>query len=274
MRFTLRGFLLLATCAVPLLVQPVLAQAPGTTSYAPTVGQLGKDVVWVPTQQQLVDRMLDMAQVTAADYVVDLGSGDGRTVITAARRGARAHGIEFNPDLVTLSRRNAEAAGVNGRATFTQADIFQSDFSDASVVTLFLLQSLNERLRPTLLAMKPGTRVVSNTFSMGDWSPDQSFDTGAECTNYCRAHLWIIPAQVAGQWQLGERRLVLEQRYQQLSGTLTEGGRSLPISEAKMSGNSIVFTADSRRYSGRVEGGALIGQVEGGSAWRAVRAPG
>ncbi|ONG55819.1 RNA methyltransferase [Pseudoroseomonas deserti] len=271
----MRRFLLLAACAMPLLAGAAAAQQPpGAPAYSPTVGQAGKDVVWVPTQQQLVDRMLDMAKVTAQDYVVDLGSGDGRTVITAAQRGARAHGIEFNPDMVALSRRNAEAAGLNGRASFAQADIFQSDFSDATVVTLFLLQTLNERLRPTLLAMKPGTRVVSNTFTMGDWNPDQSFDTGAACASFCRAYLWIIPAQVAGQWQIGEDRLVLEQRYQALTGTLTQGGQSLAISDAKMDGEAITFTAGGRRYTGRLEGGALTGQVEGGAAWRAVKAAG
>ncbi|WP_419899517.1 class I SAM-dependent methyltransferase [Roseomonas sp. USHLN139] len=279
----MRRLLLLAACAMPLLAGAATAQQPpqqspqqstGAPAYSPTVGQAGKDVVWVPTQQQLVDRMLDMARVTAQDYVVDLGSGDGRTVITAAQRGARAHGIEFNPDMVALSRRNAEAAGVTGRASFVQADIFQSDFSDATVVTLFLLQTLNERLRPTLLAMKPGTRVVSNTFTMGDWKPDQSFDTGAACASFCRAYLWIIPARVAGTWQIGEDRLVLEQRYQGLTGTLTQGGQAHAISEAKMEGEAITFTANGRRYTGRLEGGALTGQVEGGAAWRAVKAAG
>lgn len=271
----MRRLLLLAACALPLPAGAAIAQQPpGAPAFTPTVGQSGKDVVWVPTQQQLVDRMLDMAKVTAQDRVVDLGSGDGRTVITAARRGASAHGIEFNPDMVALSQRNAEAAGVTGRASFVQADIFQSDFSDATVVTLFLLQTLNERLRPTLLAMKPGTRVVSNTFGMGDWTPDQSFDTGAECASFCRAYLWIIPAQVGGQWQIGQDRLVLEQRYQALTGSLTQGGQAQPISEAKMDGETITFTAGGRRYTGKLEGGALSGQVEGGAAWRAVKAAG
>jgi SAM-dependent methyltransferase len=280
MKPSLRRLLLLAGCAAPLLAAPALAQAPAAPiqapapAFAPTVGQAGKDVVWVPTQQQLVDRMLDMAKVTAADRVVDLGSGDGRTVITAARRGARAHGIEFNPDMVALSRRNAEAAGLGERATFVQADIFQSDFSDATVVTLFLLQTLNERLKPTLLAMKPGTRVVSNTFGMGDWTPDQSFDSGAQCVSFCRAFLWIIPARVEGAWQIGEERLVLEQRYQTLTGTLSQGGQSLPVSEAKMEGEAISFIAGGRRYTGRLEDGALSGALQGGGSWRAVKAGG
>ncbi|PWC30727.1 class I SAM-dependent methyltransferase [Teichococcus aestuarii] len=256
--------------------QPAAAQpAIGTPApaYAPSVGQTGKDVVWVPTHQELVDRMLDMAKVTAEDYVVDLGSGDGRTVITAARRGARAHGIEYNPDLVALSQRNAQAAGVAGRATFAQGDIFQSDFSDATVVTLFLLQTLNERLRPTLLAMKPGTRVVSNTFTMGDWEADQSFERDGQCTSFCRAYLWIIPARAGGAWRLGEEgRLTLDQTFQMLSGTLTREGRELPLSEARMTGDRITFTAGGQRYSGTLEGDRIAGRIEGGGAWSATRA--
>src|SRR5690606_33272620 len=159
--------------------------------YAPSVGQQGKDVVWVPTSQALVDRMLEMAQLTANDRLVDLGSGDGRLVITAAKHGAISRGIEFDPDLVAMSKRAAQAEGVTERATFEQADIFESDFSDASVVTLFLLPSLNLRLRPTLLDMKPGTRVVSNSFAMEAWEPDESVEVKEDCTNYCHAYKWI-----------------------------------------------------------------------------------
>src|SRR5918992_5999257 len=136
-----------------------------TTTYEPSVGQEGKDVVWVPTPQVLVDKMLDMAKVTPSDYVIDLGSGDGRTVITAAKRGARAHGIEYNRDMVELSKRNAEKEGVSGKATFAQADLFKSDFSQASVITMFLLPDINLKLRPKILDLKPGTRVVSNSFT-------------------------------------------------------------------------------------------------------------
>ena len=159
------GFLALVFCAVAAAAQ---AQAPATQEFTPTVGQSGKDVVWVPSPQALVDKMLDMAQVTTADFVMDLGSGDGRTVITAAKRGTRALGVEYNPDMVALSQRNAAAAGVGDRATFVQADIFQTDFSQATVITLFLLTDLNLKLRPTLLSLKPGLRVVSNTFKMGE----------------------------------------------------------------------------------------------------------
>src|SRR5437016_12864892 len=142
---------------------------PAKDEFQPQVGQQGKDVIWVPTPQALVDKMLDMAKVTPKDYVIDLGSGDGRTVITAAKRGARALGVEFNPDMVALSRRNAAKAGLSDKATFVEADIFRSDLSPATVLTIFLLTDLNLKLRPTILTLKPGTRIVSNTFRMGDW---------------------------------------------------------------------------------------------------------
>src|SRR6476646_558626 len=147
---------------------------PAKDEFQPQVGQQGKDVIWVPTPQGLVDKMLDMAKVTSSDYVIDLGSGDGRTVITAAKRGARAQGIEYNPDMVALSQRNAAAEGMTARATFAKADLFESDFSQASVITMFLLPEINLRLRPKILDLKPGTRIVSNTFTMEDWSPDET----------------------------------------------------------------------------------------------------
>src|SRR3954463_2181146 len=151
------------------------AQATATQApYEPKVGQAGKDVVWVPTPQALVNKMLDMAKVTPSDYLIDLGSGDGRTVITAAKRGLKALGIEYNPDMVALSQRNAAAAGVSDKATFVKADIFESDFSKATVITMFLLPSLNLQLRPKLLDLAPGTRVVSNSFRMEAWEPDQT----------------------------------------------------------------------------------------------------
>ena len=250
------------------------ATSPAAGTYEPKSGQDGKDVVWVPTPESLVDRMLEMAAITKDDYLVDLGSGDGRTVITAAKRGTRAHGIEYNPDMVALSQRNAKAEGVADRATFERADIFESDFSKASVVTLFLLSNLNVKLRPTLLDMKPGTRVVSNSFDMGDWEPDERAEVSHECRNYCRALKWVIPAKVEGTWRLGEGELKLTQKYQMLEGTLVIGGKSLPISAAKMDGTKIAFTVDNRRYTGEVAGGAITGQVEGGPSWSATRAPG
>jgi len=239
--------------------------------FSPSVGQGGKDVVWVPTPQALVDRMLDMAGLTKDDYVIDLGSGDGRTVITAARRGARAKGLEYNPKMVQLSRRNAEAAGVTQRASFERADIFQSDFSRASLITLFLLPNLNLKLRPKLLGMKPGTRVVSNTFNMDDWEPDATIEAGGDCVSYCRAYKWIIPAKVEGNWRLGDGTLKLAQKYQLLSGTLIQGTKTLPITDARLNGTEITFLAGDRRYTGQVSGRNMTGTIEGGETWKGTR---
>ena len=169
--------LLLAACFTVSVTGSAMAQM--AKPFEPYSGQPGKDVVWVPSPQALVDRMLDMAKVTPKDYLIDLGSGDGRTVITAAKRGITAMGVEFNPDMVALSKRNAADAGVSDKATFVQGDIFETDFSKADVVTMFLLSSLNLRLRPTLLNMKPGTRVVSNTFDMAELEPDESISASS-----------------------------------------------------------------------------------------------
>lgn len=237
--------------------------------YTPSVGQQGKDVVWVPTSQALVDRMLQMAQLTADDRLVDLGSGDGRLVITAAKRGAVSRGIEFNPDMVAISKQAAQAEGVAQRATFEQADIFESDFSDASVVTLFLLPSLNLRLRPTLLDMKPGTRVVSNSFAMEAWEPDESVEVKENCTNYCHAYKWIVPTKVAGTWKLGERELQLKQTFQMLDGTLSDGANQRRISNARLNGANITFSVDGQTYSGKVDNKQMRGTIDGKSDWTA-----
>jgi SAM-dependent methyltransferase len=244
--------------------------------YQPEVGQAGKDVVWVPTDHPLVEKMLDLAKVTPRDYVVDLGSGDGRTVIAAAKRGARALGIEYNPDLVEFSRRNAVKAGVAERAQFVRGDIFESDFSQATVVTLFLLPELNLKLRPKLLDMKPGTRVVSNSFTMGEWQADRTVKASPEegCTSYCTAYLWIVPAKVAGTWKLPEGELVLKQTYQTISGTLRAGGVETPV-RGRLHGEQIRFTAGEARYTGRVVGDQIRGTLRsarGAAEWSATRA--
>ncbi|MDQ8031119.1 MAG: class I SAM-dependent methyltransferase [Bordetella sp.] len=257
-----------------LLALGAAAQAQAqSTPYQPTVGQSGKDVVWVPTPQELVDRMLEMAQITPQDYLVDLGSGDGRTVITAAQRGTRAHGVEFNPDMVELSRNAARAARVEKTATFEQGDIFKTDFSKATVVTLFLLPDLNVKLRPILLQMPPGTRVVSNSFTMGTWRPDETVDvTQQGCKAYCTAYKWIVPARVEGAWKVDGKDLALSQQFQMLEGTLTEGGKATPISNARLDGANIEFTVAQARYVGKVEGNAMSGTIDGGGSWRATRA--
>ena len=251
-----------------------LAQAPADKTVAPAAadakpafephsGQAGKDVVWVPTPQVLVDRMLDLGKVGPKDFLMDLGSGDGRTVITAAKRGARAVGIEYNPDMVALSQKNAEKEGVSGRATFMKADLFETDFSKATVITMFLLPSINLKLRPKILQLRPGTRVVANTFDMGDWEPDERAvitpEQGCDAA-WCTALLWIVPAQVAGTWTLpGGAKAELRQRYQMLTGTVAEGGKTYVL-EGKVDGREVEFTAGGRTYRGTAKGKTI--------AWR------
>jgi hypothetical protein len=246
------------------------AQAP-SAEFTPEVGQSGKDVVWVPSPQELVDKMLDMAKVTPKDYLMDLGSGDGRTVITAAKRGVRALGIEFNPDMVALSKRNAAKAGVSDKASFVEADIFRSDLTPATVITLFLLTDLNIKLRPTILTLKPGTRIVSNTFRMGDWEPDQTVELG--CDTYCTAYLWVVPARVEGRWKTAQGELTLKQEYQKVSGTLKSGNVAAPISRGNLRGDQITFMAAGAEYRGRVNGDTIEGMVKSGgksTIWKAT----
>lgn len=246
--------------------------AAASDRYTPEYGQLGKDVIWIPTAQPMVDRMLDLAGLGHGDLLVDLGSGDGVTVIAAARRGATAHGIEFNPDLVALSRRRAKAAGVADRATFKRGDVFESDFSDATVVTLFLMPEINLRLRPVLLAMRPGTRIVSNSFDMGDWTPDATSEVAEGCEHYCEALLWVVPAQVAGMWTIdGRRSMELAQSYQKIGGIVREGGSHWILREAAMAGTRIHFSLGEDRYEGEVRGGVMQGTVNGSRPWRATR---
>ena len=246
-------------------------QPPQTTQkpYEPTVGQEGKDVVWVPTPQTLVDKMLDIAKVTPNDFLMDLGSGDGRTVITAAKRGTRAMGIEYNPDMVELSTRNAAEAGVSDKATFVKADLFETDFSKATVITMFLLPTINMKLRPTLLNLKPGTRIVSNTFTMEDWQADETVTVNDDCSSWCTALLWIVPAKLEGTWQMPQGELKLTQQFQMLSGSLG----STPIKEGKVRGNEVIFTAGNVKYAGRFDGTVIRGSLPGtnGSSWTATR---
>jgi len=245
------------------------AREASAQTYTPTVGQEGKDVVWVPTPQALVDEMLNLAKVKPGEYLIDLGSGDGRTVITAARRGLTALGIEYNPNMAELARRNARQAGVEKSATFHIGDLFEADLSRADVITMFLLPTINERLKPDLLKLRPGTRIVSNSFTMGDWEADQRSVVTDNCQSYCTALLWIIPAQVDGNWRLGNQILRLTQQYQMLSGTLGE----FPLSEARMNGDVISFVANGVRYVGMLKNGKMAGRTEGGKsvAWSASR---
>jgi len=229
-------------------------------AYEPHSGQEGKDVVWVPTPQVLVDKMLDMAKVTSKDFVMDLGSGDGRTVITAAKRGARAMGVEYNPDMVELSKHNAEKEGVAGKASFVKADLFETDFSKDTVITMFLLPQINLKLRPKILALKPGTRIVSNSFTMDDWDADEvanlTPDQGCS-TSWCRALLWIVPARVEGTYKVAQGELVLKQNFQMLSGTLTTGGKTLVLDGGRVRGEEITIKAGGKEYHGKLNGKSL-----------------
>jgi SAM-dependent methyltransferase len=257
---------------IPMLCRPMLAIALSLLSFAasaqrdgaaplpyvPEVGQAGKDVVWVPTPDRLVERMLELGRVTAGDVLIDLGSGDGRTVVAAAQRGASALGIELNPDLVKLARERARREGVTDRARFEQQDLFDTDLSPASVITMFLLNELNLRLRPRLLALKPGTRIVSNTFTMGDWEADETatLPPSVCAGGWCTALLWIVPAQVAGTYRVDGGELTLAQTYQKLSGTLRAGGETVRV-EGRVRGEEVSLRAGRRMLRGRVTGSGI-----------------
>jgi hypothetical protein len=253
--------------AVALFSATAAAQTGQKPPYEPQVGQAGKDVVWVPTPQVLVDKMLDMAKVTPKDLVIDLGSGDGRTVITAAKRGATALGVEYNPDMVALSQYNAKEAGVSNKATIIRGDIFEYDFSKANVLTMFLLPSINMKLRPKILDMAPGTRIVTNSFTMEDWEADESETVTDDCTSWCTAHLWIVPAKVDGAWKMPNGTLTIKQQFQTFSGmmgtTATTGG--------KLRGTAIEFTLDGQKYTGTVNGNSMSGTAGNGQSWSATR---
>jgi len=263
-----KDFLRMILLALTLSFFADTIHAQPATEFQPQVGQDGKDVIWVPTPQALVDKMLDMAKVTPKDYVIDLGSGDGRTVITAAKRGAKALGIEYNPDMVELSKKNAAKEGVSDKASFVKADLFESDFSQAQVITMFLLSSINMKLRPKILDLKPGTRIVSNTFDMADWKPDESA-TLPGCNSWCTAHLWIVPAKVDGNWASPQGELTFKQTFQNISGTLKSADAVTPIN-GKLNGDQISFTAGNVTYTGRVNGSSMEGTA-GGAKWNATR---
>ena len=259
MRNLFRGLVIAVVAASSTVLVAQTAQQTGQKPFEPTVGQSGKDVVWVPTPQVLVEKMLDIARLTPKDFLIDLGSGDGRTVITAAKRGATALGIEYNPDMVGLSRKNATDAGVSKTATFQQADLFETDFSKADVVTLFLLPNINLRLRPTILNMKPGTRIVANTFTMDDWEEDEKVTVEEGCTSWCTALLWIVPAKVEGTWTVAGSTLDLKQKFQILSGTMGNTAVS-----GRLRGNEISLTAGNVTYKGTVNGTSMSGTMSGG----------
>ena len=259
------GLALLFT-ACSLLASPAAGQT------QPTIGQEGKDVPWVPTPDVLVDTMLGMAAVTAADRVIDLGSGDGRMVIAAARLGARAVGVELEESLVELSTRRAAEAGVADLTEFITADLFEFDLSPATVITMFLLPDINYRLRPTLFALKPGTRIVSNTWDLSGsaedpdapgWTPDRTVVLDP-CPTWCTSLLWIVPAKIEGTWRLatGELWLRLDQTFQMVSGTLQTETRTIPIEDGRLRGTEIRFRAGDTRYTGRVDDTTMTGVAQ------------
>ena len=272
-----------APLAALLIAFPAAAQQKGP-AYEPQVGQAGKDVIWVPTPDEVVERMLRMAQVTANDYVVDLGAGDGKIAIAAAKLfGARSLGIEYNPEMAKHAQRNAEKAGVTSKARIVQGDIFVTDFTQATVVTMYLLPALNLKLRPQILAMRPGTRVVSHSFTMDDWEADEISSMDGR-----RAYFWVVPANVMGAWTLEvsgggaseKMELTFEQRYQKIEGTLGLGQVQAGLRDARLRGSNIAFSyvdgkSARRDLSGRVSGGRMEGsfRTDNGTEgrWSATR---
>jgi hypothetical protein len=256
--------LLSAACFVALASGAALGQA--EKPYEPVVGQAGKDVVWVPTPPALVEKMLDMAKVTPQDFVMDLGSGDGRNIIAAAKRGARALGVEYNDDMVKLSQGMAAKEGVSDKARFVQGDMYEADISQATVLALFLLTENLNKLTPKFLQMKPGTRIVANGFGIDGWDADETGRAEGDCGSWCTAYLFIVPARVEGTWRMPQGQLTLQQKFQKLSGTLSMGGTSLPIADGRLRGDVITFSVAGTSYTGRVSGDTMQGND---GAWTA-----
>ena len=273
-RFIIRyAFILLSAIAVT----GVSAQDNKANSeFVPSVGQKGKDVVWVPTPTELVKTMLDIAKVTSSDFLIDLGSGDGRTVIEAAKRGAHAVGIEFNPDMVDISTKSAKREGVSDKTEFLNMDLFEYDLSKATVITMFLLPELNLKLRPRILDLKPGTRIVSNTFTMGEWEADYEVTTEDNWNSWNNALMWIVPAKVDGTWKLGQADLELTQDFQMVRGTYNNGSKKAAILDGKLHGDTINFSINGDKYTGLVKANAMKGTVTNTSKgnksdWSATR---
>ncbi|HEX6162970.1 MAG TPA: class I SAM-dependent methyltransferase [Vicinamibacterales bacterium] len=265
-------------CNVAFLI--ALASAAGaqqpTKPFEPVSGQAGKDVVWVPSPPQMVDKMMELARVTPNDFVVDLGSGDGRNVIAAARLGARALGVEYNPDMVELSRRLAREAGVAEKAQFVQGDMYEYDISKATVMALFLLPVNMNKLAPKFFNLAPGSRIVANTFGIDGWEPDVrvTLPSSSECESWCEALLWIVPAKVAGTWSMPNGTLTLTQEYQTVQGTLTIGGKPQTVAMGRLTGDELVFVADGVNYKAKVGGNVMMGMMttpKGDLPWTATR---
>ena len=251
------SLVLLAMTAAPAAAQQA------TEPFVPRSGQAGKDVVWVPSPPEMVSKMLEIAKVTDKDFVMDLGSGDGRNIIAAAKLGARGVGVEYNPDMVALSQRLAKEAGVADKAQFVQGDMYEADISKASVLALFLLPVNLTKLHAKFLDLTPGSRIVANTFGIEGWEPDYrtSLPQGSECDSWCDILLWIVPAKVAGTWTLPNGQLVLSQNNQMVAGTLTINGETTTISKGRLYGEELTFNAGENAFSGTVKGNRIEGKL-------------
>jgi hypothetical protein len=264
---------LLALSVVCVSAGAMLAQEAQKKLFEPVPGLAGKDAVWVPTPYVTVEKMLDVAKITPKDFVMDLGSGDGRNIIAAGKRKVHGLGVEWNQDLVDHSRQLAERAGVAEYAKFVQGDMYTADVSKASVLALFLLTENMNKMVKNFLAMKPGSRIVINGFGITGWTPDFTDRAEGDCGTWCTVHLFYVPANVAGTWQLGEGELALTQSFQVLTGTLTVRGKAIPIERARMNGAEISFAAGGAEYNGKVDGASMTGTVKGSAAspWTAKR---
>ncbi|HUQ87180.1 MAG TPA: class I SAM-dependent methyltransferase [Vicinamibacterales bacterium] len=262
-------FVLLSSFAY---AQPPAGQKP----FEPVSGQAGKDVVWVPSPPDMVNKLMELARVTPNDFVIDLGSGDGRNVIAAAKLGARALGVEYNPDMVALSRKLAQEAGVAEKAQFVQSDMYEYDISKATVMALFLLPVNMNRLAPKFFNLAPGSRIVANTFGIDGWEPDVrvTLPPSSECESWCEALLWIVPAKIAGTWTMPNGSLTLTQEYQAVQGTLTTSGRSHTVVMGRLKGEELTFIADGVTYKAVATGNSMTGTAtspKGEVGWTAVR---
>jgi SAM-dependent methyltransferase len=232
---------------------------PADEPFTPVLAQPGKDVVWVPSPNETVELMLDVAGVTPDDVVIDLGSGDGRTVIAAAKRGARAIGVEYNPDMVAYSKREAARAGVGDRARFVQGDMYEADVSEATVLALFLLPENLRKLSPTFLALRPGTRIVANTFAIPGWVPEKTVERQDDCTSWCTVMLYLVPAQVDGVWEGQDHSVRFVQQAQDVGGELVDADGPRPLSDVRLSGAELSFSVGDVRYTGTVDGDTITG---------------
>ncbi|MBY0496140.1 MAG: class I SAM-dependent methyltransferase [Cyanobacteria bacterium] len=256
-----------------------LASAAGAQQakpFEPVSGQAGKDVVWVPSPPDMVNKLMELGQVTSKDFVMDLGSGDGRNVIAAAKLGAQALGVEYNPDMVELSRRLAREAGVADKAQFVQADMYEYDISKATVMALFLLPVNMNRLAPKFFNLAPGSRIVANTFGIEGWEPDVrvTLPPTSECESWCEALLWLVPAKIAGTWTMANGAMTLTQEYQAVQGTVTIAGQPQTVVMGRLKGEEITFTAGGLTYQGIAKGNTITGTVttpNGALPWTATR---